>query len=252
MKYLAIIQARCGSTRLPNKVLKELNGTPMLMKVVERVRMSKYVDEIIVATSIESSNLPLINICSKNGVRVFVGSENDVLDRFYQVAKLFCPEYVIRVTADCPLYDPQLLDDAIEQMDSSDDYLGDINEVYADGTGIEIIKYPALVQSWNDSKLMSEREHVTMYVKNNPDKFRIRVLKAKITGSKDMRLTVDKAEDFDLVSRIYANFIGRDDFFLEEIMQFLNRNPELLKLNSNTKRNEGLNKSLKCDKIVGE
>ena len=105
MKYAAMIQARCGSSRMPNKVLKEISGKPELQWVIERVRRSRLMDEVIVVTSIEKDNLPLIKLCAELGVRVFAGSEEDVLDRYYQAAKLLKPEYVVRITADCPLFD---------------------------------------------------------------------------------------------------------------------------------------------------
>ena len=108
MKYLVIIQARCGSTRLPNKVLMDLCGKPVLQRMIERVQKSKLIDDIIVVTSIENNNLPILSLCSNIGVRVGVGSENDVLDRYYQTAKLIKPEYVIRLTADCPCFDAHL------------------------------------------------------------------------------------------------------------------------------------------------
>ena len=110
MKYLVMIQARCGSSRLPNKVLKDIAGKTDLQWVIERVRRSRLIDEVMVVTSIDKNNLPLIRLCTELGVRVFVGSENDVLDRYYQAARLLQPEYVVRITADCPLFDWRYLD----------------------------------------------------------------------------------------------------------------------------------------------
>ena len=133
MKYLVMIQARCGSTRLPNKVLKDLCGKPALQRMIERVQKSRMIDEVMVITSIEKNNLPILRLCSDLGVRVGVGSENDVLDRFYQTAKLLKPEYVIRLTADCPCFDATLLDQAISELEPDSDYMGMLSESFADG-----------------------------------------------------------------------------------------------------------------------
>ena len=123
-----MIQARCGSTRLPNKVLKDLCGKPALQRMIERVQKSKTVDEVMVITSIEKNNLPILKLCSEIGIRVGVGSENDVLDRYYQTAKLIKPEYVIRLTADCPCFDAELLDQAISSMRLDTEYCGMTSE----------------------------------------------------------------------------------------------------------------------------
>ena len=136
LKYLVLIQARVGSSRLPNKVLKDICGKPDLQWVVERVIRSKKIDEVMVITSIEKENLPLIQLCTQLGIRVFVGSEDDVLDRYYQAAKLIKPEYVIRVTADCPLFDWNYLDMAIEQLDEDTDYMGQFGDTFPDGLDI--------------------------------------------------------------------------------------------------------------------
>ena len=144
MKYLVLIQARCGSSRLPNKVMKEFSGKTDLQWVIERVNRSKHVDEVMVITSIEKNNLPLIKLCTELDTRVFVGSENDVLDRYYQAAKLLKPEYVIRITADCPLFDWRYLDMAIEQLNSKTDYMSELTESFPDGEDIEFVKFSVL------------------------------------------------------------------------------------------------------------
>ena len=123
MKYVVMIQARCGSTRLPNKVLKPLCGKPALQRMIERVQRSSLVDEVMVITSINKENLPILALCADLGVRCGVGAEDDVLDRYYQTAKLLKPEYVIRLTADCPCFDAELLDLALSQMEPDADYV---------------------------------------------------------------------------------------------------------------------------------
>lgn len=252
MKYLALIQARCGSSRLPNKVLADLAGKTDIQWVIERVKRSKLVDEVMIVTSIEKNNLPLIKLCAELGTRVFVGSENDVLDRYYQAAKLIKPEYVIRITADCPVFDWRYLDMAIDMMDEETDYLGELTESFPDGLDIEIIKYSVLVESWKNANLMSEREHVTQYVKKRPDIYKLKNLECPIEGLGNKRWTLDEDRDYEMISHIYNYFIsqGKEDFITEDILEYLSKNPEVEKINMDIMRNEGLQKSLKNDYIV--
>ncbi len=254
MKYLALIQARCGSSRLPNKVMRNLCEKKEIEWVVERVGKSKYLDGLIVITSIEENNLPLIALCASKGVRVFVGSENDVLDRYYQAARLIKPEFVIRITADCPVFDWRYLDMAIENMDEYTDYLAALTESFPDGLDIEIIKYSALEISHQNARLASEREHVTLYIKNNKDKFNIKNLECPIKGIGNKRWTLDEDEDFALISEIYSHFMkqGKEDFVTEDILDFLEEHPEIERINKKYDRNEGLTKSLANDYIIEE
>ena len=173
MDYLVMIQARCGSTRLPNKVLKDLCGKPALQRMIERVRRSKRVDEVMVVTSIEKNNLPILKLCSELGVRVGIGSEDDVLERFYQTAKLLKPKYVIRLTADCPCFDAGLLDMAIDSLESDTDYCGMTSESFADGLDLEIMKFSALERAWKEADHTFEREHVTQYAIRHPEIFKL-------------------------------------------------------------------------------
>ena len=252
MKYVGMIQARCGSSRLPNKVLKDLSGKTDLQWVIERVRRSRLLDEVMVVTSIEKDNLPLIKLCAELGVRVFVGSEDDVLDRYYQAARLVNPEYIVRVTADCPLFDWRYLDMAGELIENDTDYMAAMTESFPDGEDIEIIRYAALEESWREAKLVSEREHVTLFVKNHPDRFKIQNLECPIRGVGLKRWTLDENEDYEFIRTIYQHFIslGKEDFVTEEILEFLNENPELEKINSMYTRNEGLQKSILNDKVI--
>lgn len=252
MKYLVLIQARCGSSRLPNKVMKEFSGKTDLQWVIERVNRSKHVDEVMVITSIEKNNLPLIKLCTKLDTRVFVGSENDVLDRYYQAAKLLKPEYVIRITADCPLFDWRYLDMAIEQLDSKTDYMSELTESFPDGEDIEIVKFSVLKEAWEKARLASEREHVTMYIKNHKENYVLQNLQCPIEGIEDYRWTLDEEEDYELISNIYDHFIsqGKEDFVTEDILEYLDCNPQLKTINAIYARNEGLAKSLREDKIV--
>ena len=252
MKYIAMIQARCGSSRLPNKVLRDIAGKSDLQWVIERVKRSKNVDEVMVVTSIEKNNLPLICLCAEMNIRVFAGSENDVLDRYYQAAKLLNPEYVVRITADCPLFDWRYLDMAIEQLENGTDYLAELTESFPDGLDIEIISFSALKNIWKEASLSSEREHVTLYIKNHPEQFMIQNLECPITGISEKRWTLDQDEDYELISKLYDHFItnGKEDFVTEDILEYLNLNPHLEDINKEIMRNEGLAKSLINERII--
>lgn len=254
MKYLVLIQARCGSTRFPNKVLADLSGKTDLQWVIERVKRSKLIDEVIVITSIEKNNLPLIQLCTQLDTRVFVGSEEDVLDRYYQAAKLLQPEYVIRITADCPMFDWRYLDMAIEQMenDSSLDYIGEFTDSFPDGLDVEIMKYSALQQSWKNAGLLSEREHVTQYIRKHPEIFKLQNLECPIPELSSKRWTLDEDSDYEMICKVYEYFtgMGKEDFVTEDVLDFLSVHPEVEALNSGIVRNEGLKKSLEEDRII--
>lgn len=253
MKYLVMIQARCGSSRLPGKVLKELCGKPMLLRMIERVKKSVEIDDIIVVTTIDKGDLPIVSLCSSNGIRVFVGSENDVLDRYYQAARLLKPDYIIRLTADCPCFDSQLLDDAIHQLHGETDYLGMISETFPDGLDLEIMKFDALAEAWKNARLSSEREHVTQYILNRKNEFVCQDYICEIDGLGNERWTVDEPEDFEMISKVYEHFdsIGKiDTFGYRDILEYLENNPDVHSLNNGFVRNEGLAKSLREDRIV--
>lgn len=253
MKYLAIIQARCGSSRLPGKVLRELCGKTDLEWVIERLGRSRYVEEIIVATTLRKEDIPIVNLVSGLGLRVFAGSADDVLDRFYQVAKLVIPEYVIRITADCPVIDAEILDDAIEKMGPGDEYCWAATETLADGLDIEIIRYDALVKTWKEAKLASEREHVTLYMKNHPERFKTTNYECTFANLHDERWTLDEEKDYQLLKIIFEHFTekGNEYFSARDIYEYLKRNPEIRKINQGIIRNEGLQISLANDRILG-
>ncbi len=254
MNYLAMIQARCGSTRLPNKVLKELCGKPQLQRVIERMQMCEKVDEVMVITSIDKANLPILRLCAELGVRVGVGSEDDVLDRYYQTARLLQPENVIRITGDCPCIDPWIIDEGISRMGDDTDYCSNTLEPqFADGLDFEIIKFSALEKSWREAKHSFEREHVTQYIIHHPELFKLQNVASPIGDFGDHRWTVDEPEDFELVSKIYEHFINEahtERFGYREILDYLKAHPEISAINAKFTRNEGLAKSIREDRIV--
>lgn len=253
MKYLVMIQARCGSTRLPNKVLKDLCGKPALQRMIERVQRSKMVDEVMVVTSIEKNNLPILKLCSDIGIRVGIGSEDDVLDRFYQSAKLIRPEYVIRLTADCPCFDAGLLDKAISELKPDSDYMAMTSESFADGLDLEIMKFSALEKAWKEAVHSFEREHVTQFIVRRPEVFKLQNFESPIGYFGNHRWTVDEPEDFEVVEHIYRHFMSTDKgdkFTYTDILNFMKENPDVKKINERFTRNEGLEKSIREDHIV--
>lgn len=252
LKYVAMIQARMGSSRLPNKVLKDICGKPDFQWVIERVQRSRHVDEVMVITSIDRNNLPLIKLCAELGVRVFVGSEEDVLDRYYQAARLIKPEYVIRITADCPMYDWNVLDEMIERIESDTDYCCISGEDFPDGLDTEIIRFEALEKSWREARLSSEREHVTQFVKKHPDIFKIQEYMFPIPNAGHHRWTLDEDADFQMIKSVYTFFVdkGIEDFVTSDIIDYLKNHPEIEAINSNIGRNEGLLKSIREDCVV--
>lgn len=251
-KIIAMIQARVDSTRLNNKIFLQVSGKPMLQYVIEAVEKSSLIDEVIVVTSIEKSNLTILELCARLGIRVYVGSEEDVLDRYYQAARLFKPDYVVRVTGDCPLFDGELLDQAILQMELDSDYLGMMTETFADGLDLEIVSFNALKSAWLKANLKSEREHVTQYILHHPELFKLQDFVSSIGYFGNNRWTLDEAEDFILIKTILEHFINCniDNYGYKDILEFIKQNPDITKINAMYRRNEGLAKSLKSDVIV--
>lgn len=251
MKNLLIIQARTGSNRLPNKVLKELCGKPMLEHIIERVKICQNVGHIIVATTVKDNDAAIVALCEKMGIECYRGSEEDVLDRYYQAACAHKPDNVVRVTADCPLIDSALIDDIIAIHINGDyDYTSNtLVETYPDGLDVEVFKYSALEKAWKEAALASEREHVTPYIKFKGEFKRHSVERSPSLAEK--RWTVDTDKDFKVVSQIYnALYMDKQYFGTEEILQFIDKNKEIEMINSDIMRNEGYQKSLANDYIV--
>jgi spore coat polysaccharide biosynthesis protein SpsF (cytidylyltransferase family) len=247
-----LIQARSGSSRLPEKVLLNLEGKTVLERVVERVQRCNKVDEVIVVTTIKKEDLKIVKISADYGICVFCGSEDDVLDRFYQAAKLIKPKNIIRITADCPLIDPDIIDMVIERHIKEDsDYTANcIVESYPDGLDVEVFKFGVLERTWLEAKLKSEREHVTPFIKKHPEIFKIISL-VNETDLSEKRWTLDNSEDYEFIKKIYQGiFQKKNDFRMNDVLNFLKENPDLEKLNSSIIRNEGYQKSLKEDNLI--
>ncbi len=197
MKTVAIIQARMGSTRLPNKVLAEIAGRPMLWHVADRARRARSLDGVVVATSDSPADIAIVNFCVQNGVQCFRGSHDDVLDRYYQASKLFKADVIVRLTADCPLLDSRVVEKVIEEFfaDNYDYVSNTLEPTFPAGLYTEVLRQEALEQAWRDARLKSEREHVTPYIWKRPLLFRLGIVKHGHDLSR-LRWTVDEAEDF--------------------------------------------------------
>ncbi len=248
----AIIQARRGSTRLPGKVLADIAGEPMVQRVIERVKAATLLDKVILATTVEERDTPLATLAGSLDVEVFRGSVDDVLDRYYQAAKSFGVEVVVRVTADCPLMDPSIIDRAVTTFLEGDcDYASTAYPVptFPDGLDVEVFSIWTLEKAWKGTSLPSEREHVTPYIWKNPHIFRLK----NIVNPEDlsaMRWTVDEERDLQFVREVYCHLddgTGRI-FGMNEVLSLLERHPELLEINQGIQRNEGYQKSRREDR----
>lgn len=248
---VCIIQARFSAKRLPGKVLFDLEGKTVLERVVERVRKSRFIHEIVVATTIKDKDLGIVRTCSMNGIRVYCGCEDDVLDRYFHAARLLEAEHIVRVTADCPLIDPALIDKVIRlHLKKDSDYTSNtLKETFPDGEDVEIFKFSALKQAWEKARLLSEREHVTVYIKKHPKSFKL-VNLACDNDFSSKRWTLDEKADYKFIRLIYKKLYRKNRLFgMNKILRLLERHPKYERINSGIIRNEGYLKSLREDKV---
>ncbi len=243
---LAIIQARMSSTRLQGKVMKTILGKPMLLLQIERVRRAKLLNELLIATSDAPEDDAIEKLCRENAITCFRGSLHDVLDRLYQAAEPYRPKHVIRLTGDCPLTDPALMDKIIEEhIRGGFDYTSNtIEPTFPDGLDVEAVKFRALEQAWNEAELPSEREHVTPFISKHSERFKLGNYKYTQDLS-HLRWTVDESLDFELITKIFeALYPVKPNFTMDDVLAWLTANPEFYDFNAIYQRNEGLQKSL--------
>jgi len=239
MKIVALVQARMGSTRLPNKVMKLISGKPMIEILLARLSRSKKIDQIVLVTSADQKNDPLVEHVTKLGYKCFRGSEEDVLDRYYQAAKSFGADLVIRITGDCPLIDSDLVDELIDSFESKKiDYMSNSNPpTYPDGLDAEIFTFKALECSSKSAKSKFDREHVTPYIRESAE-----FTKACMSNFEDLsslRWTVDEPADFEVINKIFEHFYPNIYFSWTEILKYQSESPRIFFLNESLQRNEG-------------
>ena len=247
---IAIIQARMSSRRLPGKVLLPLAGQPIITQIVRRLRACRTLEQIILATSINAEDDPIESLCSQIDIPCFRGSLNDVLDRYYQAAKIYGAKTIVRITADCPVIDPVVVDAVVTACLAGDyDYFGHAGK-FPDGLDVEVFKFDALEKAWREAKLASEREHVGPYLSKNPELFKCGSL-VIFNELEHHRWTVDEPCDYELLKIIYDKLDRPNHIFLtNEILQLFKEHPDLLKINSTIIRNAGYEKSLQEDKLI--
>jgi len=248
----AILQARTSSTRLPGKVLKPILGRPMLSLQIERIQRSKKIDKLIVATSNDRSDSDIENLCINIQIPCFRGSLDDVLDRFYQTALLYKPEHVVRLSGDCPLIDPEIIDKVINFYFEGDfDFATNSMAPYTfpDGLDLEVFSFTVLEKVWHEALLPSHREHVSPFIRQHPEMFKVGYYKNEVDLS-HLRWTVDEPEDFELASQIYKELYPQNPTFVtEDILELISGKPSLLEINSHVERNLGAKKSAETDKL---
>jgi len=242
-----IIQARMGSSRLPGKVLMNSgNGMPLLYYVINQLRHCSKVKNLVIATTTNQEDDEIEKFADNNSVDVFRGKEKDVLDRYFQCAKKYSFSTIVRITADCPLIDPQIVDKVIEQFFSGnyDFATNTLTRTFPIGTDVEVFSFSALKRTWESAQLPSEREHVTPYLRNERNFKIINVQNDKNISS--LRLTVDRIEDFELIKQILKN-ISVNPIHLGDVLELFSRKPELIEINKHIDNNEGFSRSLKED-----
>lgn len=232
MKVAAIVQARMESTRLPGKVLLDLAGTSMLGRVLERLRRVDVIDEVIVATTTAPSDEVIVEECRRHATEFFRGSESDVLDRYYQAAESIAADVVVRITSDCPLIDPEVTSLTVKKfLEVRPDYASNcLVRTFPRGLDTEVMTVGALKRAWDEADQTYQRAHVTPYLYEHPEEFKL----LSVTGENDYsyyRWTVDTAEDLELVRGIYKRLASRPDFRWSDVLTLFRDEPFLVELN---------------------
>jgi spore coat polysaccharide biosynthesis protein SpsF len=235
---VAIVQARMGSRRLPGKVLADIAGQPMLARVVARVRRACTLDEVVVATSRLVEDDPIAELCRQMEVPCSRGSAEDVLDRYHQAAVEHQAEVIVRITGDCPLIDPDLIDETVRGFQSASPPVDfacnrlSWDRTYPIGTDTEVCSRKALDEAWREADRAHQREHVMPYLYEHPDRFRIIQVRSSDPSLGGLRWTVDEADDLAFVREVYTRFDGRDDFSWREVLDLVREEPALARINA--------------------
>jgi spore coat polysaccharide biosynthesis protein SpsF (cytidylyltransferase family) len=248
----ALIQARMTSTRLPGKILADVNGRPMLARMFERVKAAGNIDKIMLVTSTDSSDDPVVELCRREGILCYRGSLDDVLDRYYQAARFIKADVIVRLTGDCPLIDPTVIDLMVDVYhDKHCDYAANSAPppgTFPDGMDVEVFSFQAIEKAWCEANKPSHREHVTFYLWQNPHLFSL----FRYDLNEDLssiRLTVDYPEDMDIIREIYNRLYERDPLFtMKDILDLLQAAPEIRERNKDIERNKGWASALAKDR----
>ena len=247
---LGILQARTSSTRLPEKVLAGVLGQPMLSRQIERLQRAERLDALLVATSAERGDDAIEELCGAIGTDCFRGSLEDVLDRFYRAAASRAPTHVVRLTGDCPLADPAVVDRVIARhLDGGFDYTSNaLERSFPDGLDVEVVRMPCLAEAWREARLPSEREHVTPFLYHRPERYAL----GSVRNERDLgalRWVVDEAPDLAFVRRVYEELYPADPGFgMEDVLALLERQPEIAALNTGVDPKVGWRRSLALDR----
>jgi spore coat polysaccharide biosynthesis protein SpsF len=240
-----------SSFRFPGKVLKPLLGRSMLERQIERTLRCKRIDQLVIATSVNPEDDAIEAQCNKLGIYCFRGDLENVLDRFYQAARNYNPNHIVRLTGDCPLTDPVLIDELIDfYLAQECDYASNCEiPTLPDGLDAEVFSFSALEQAWKEAVLPSHLEHVTPFIRSNPERFKTTCYRHHINLS-HLRWVVDEPEDLEFVRQVYEILYPvKPEFGTEDILALLERKPELAEINKGFKRNEGAKKSIEEDKV---
>jgi spore coat polysaccharide biosynthesis protein SpsF len=243
---LGVLQARVSSSRLPGKVLKPILGRPMILRQIERLRRASTLDKLVLATSVDPSDDGLADLMSAEGVEVVRGPLDDVLARFTLAAKPYKPEWIVRLTGDCPLADPEIVDRVVrETIAAGADYGSNvIAPTFPDGLDVEVVRADVLGRVAAENRTQAEREHVTLAIHSHPERFHLHSVRND-TDLSSLRWTVDETTDFALVERIYqALYPANPAFTTADVLRLLAERPDLVALNTGIERNEGLARSL--------
>ncbi|MFA5387080.1 MAG: glycosyltransferase family protein [Candidatus Paceibacterota bacterium] len=249
----AIFQVRTSSVRFPAKAFKKIEGKTLLWHVVQRVKTARLIDRLIIATTDKEEDDRIEEFAQQNGLLCYRGSERDVLDRYYQAAKQFGSEVIVRITPDDPFKDPQIIDQFVSYFVNSNgslDYVSNtIIPSYPEGIDLEVFSFKALERAWIEADKPSEREHVTPYIWKNSDKFQIKNLIYRKDLS-NFRWTIDYPQDMEFTVEIYKRLYPvKKIFLMEDILEILEKEPDLQKINDGIMHGEGYLKSLKEDKL---
>lgn len=245
-RVLAVLQARMSSSRLPGKVLADIAGVPMLVRQVARIRQSRMIDGLVLATSVDPSDDALAHAADENGIEVIRGSLDDVLERYANVARRFYPAHIVRLTGDCPLVDPDVVDAVVaHHLVSRADITSNAYEpTFPDGLDVEVVRTQVLLEAAEKADRAFEREHVTPFVYDPKNHYRVIHYRAPVDLSA-LRWTVDEPEDLEFVRQVFVALLPMGiDFRMHDVLQLLSANPQLSEMNTRFARNAGLARSI--------